>query len=344
MREKKLVYEVNVIRPLVILLLVVFHCFCVHAKNWDPIPGVFDIPAYYWIANFISGFQLETMAVVCGYIYAFQAIDLKKEYSLGNFMRKKGQRLLVPCLFWGVIYFFVILQPLQEYSFGQALFIISNGSGHLWFLPMIFWCFVFLWLIHRHSPSRLLAFVVLSALSVLPVPALPFGLTRMPHFAFYAYAGYCLWIYREQLHGFFLKKRWVLLFAASYMSLLYWDCSLEHFGEEGYTMPLYAKILTRVLKYFIVFTGVLSLYLSVCLFTVKRGITPPRWVIQSSKICFGVYIFHQFILKYLYYLTPMPEIVGSAALPWVGLAIALPLSILLSLLFVQTKVGRSLIG
>lgn len=344
MGEKKLVYEVSIIRPLVIFLLVVFHCLCIYSGNWDSIISIHDVPIYYWMANLISGIQLQTMAVVSGYIFAFQCVTLQKKYNFKNLMIKKAERLLIPCYIFGIIYFILILLPLSDYSFSDFLFLISNGAGHLWFLPMLFWCFVFLWLIHHYQPNKFWTFITLSVISILPMPSLPFGLTRMPHFAFYAYAGYCLWIYREQIFEKFLKRRWIILFITAYLVLLYMNCSLKHFGAEEYELPLYAKIITRVLKYFIVFTGISALYLIVCSYTINPHFKPANWVIQSSKICYGVYIFHQFILKYLYYQTPLPEYAGSYWLPWIALSIALPLSIILSILFLRTKFGRFLIG
>lgn len=344
MGEKKLVYEVSIIRPLVIFLLVVFHCLCIYSGNWDSIDSIKNVPSYYWMANLIIGFQLQTMALVSGYIFAFQNTTLKKEYKLTSLLHKKAERLLIPCYIFSLIYFFMILAPFNNYSWSNFLFIISNGAGHLWFLPMLFWCFVCLWIIHHYQPNRFWTFIILSVLSILPIPSLPFGLTSMPHFVFYAYTGYCLWIYRERVLEKFLKKKWIVFFIVAYLVLLYLNCSLKHFGAEGYELPLYAKILTQVLKYFIVFTGISALYLIVCLYTINPHFKPANWVIQSSKICYGVYIFHQFILKYLYYQTPLPEYAGSYWLPWIALSIALPLSIILSILFLRTKFGRFLIG
>lgn len=342
MGEKKLVYEVSIIRPLVIFLLVVFHCLCIYIGSWDSIESIIRIPIYYWIANLISGFRIETIALVAGYIFAYQNIDLKRYIPFFPLMRKKFLRLIVPCWFFGVFYYFLVMY--NHINWKESIYYILNGAGHLWFLPMLFWCFVFLWLIHHYQPNKFWTFITLSVLSILPMPSLPFGLTRMPHFAFYAYAGYCLWIYREQIFEKFLKRKWIILFITAYLVLLYMNCSLKHFGAEEYELPLYAKILTRVLKYFIVFTGISALYLIVCSYTINPHFKPANWVIQSSKICYGVYIFHQFILKYLYYQTPLPEYAGSYWLPWIALCIALPLSIILSILFLRTKFGHFLIG
>lgn len=342
MVEKKLVYEVSIIRPLVIFLLVFFHCFCIYNGGWDTISSIRNVSLYYWIANLISGFRIETIALIAGYIYAYQNIELKKNLPLFVLIKQKFQRLIIPCWFFGTLYYFLIIRKLAISN--DAFSYVLNGAGHLWFLPMLFWCFVFLWIIHRFQPNKFWTFIIFSILSILPMPTLPFGLTRMPHFVFYAYAGYCLWIYKEKIYERFLNKKCIVFLIVSYIVLLYLNCSLKHFGEEGYVLPLYTKALTRILKYFIVFTGISALYLIVCSYTSKYNFKPTNWVIQSSKICYGVYIFHQFILKYLYYQTQLPEYAGSFLLPWLALSITLPLAIILSLLFLKTKFGRFLIG
>lgn len=342
MSTKKLVYEVSIIRPLVIFLLVVFHCFCVHSGGWETIDSITPVPAYYWFAKLISGFRIETIALVAGYIFSYQKNDLKREQPLMSLIKQKFKRLILPCWAFGVFYWLLIMR--SSIPVDGALLYIVNGAAHLWFLPMLFWCFIFLWLIHRYQPGRWWTFAVLSVLSICPMPSLPLGLTRMPHFIFYAYSGYLLWIYREAVYRLFLKKSWIVAFVVLYLVLLYCNCSLKHFGEAGYVLPLYAKILVRVTKLLLTFTGISALYLTVCTYTTKANFVPADWVIRSSKICYGVYIFHQFILKWLFYQTSFPEMVGGYWLPWAGLAIALPLSIGLSILFLRTRVGRFLIG
>lgn len=50
--------------------------------------------------------------------------------------------------------------------------------------------------------------------------------------------------------------------------------------------------------------------------------------ITLSGYCYGVYIFQQFVLKYLYYKTDFPILFSSVTLPWISLLLALILSIL----------------
>lgn len=87
-------------------------------------------------------------------------------------------------------------------------------------------------------------------------------------------------------------------------------------------------IITRLIYSFL---GVLCLYMSVN-FIINNGLRVPNWLVKVNSICFGVYIFQQFILMYLYYHTALPIIVGAYWLPWIGVVVTLVLSILFSIL------------
>ena len=73
-----------------------------------------------------------------------------------------------------------------------------------------------------------------------------------------------------------------------------------------------------------------------------------RKVVQTvhnvSSISMGIYIIHQFILKTIYYCTPIPQWFGSYILPWLGFAVVLLLSVIIAILLKKTKVGTFLLG
>lgn len=75
----------------------------------------------------ILGLGLFTF--IAGYVLAFQ---YKKTESYGRFLKKKAQRILVPLLFFAIIY-----------QVGFSDFTIENfpncvNGSHLWYLPMLF--------------------------------------------------------------------------------------------------------------------------------------------------------------------------------------------------------------
>ena len=76
----------------------------------------------------------------------------------------------------------------------------------------------------------------------------------------------------------------------------------------------------------------------------RRKIPIPQWITKMGNLCFGVYLLQQFILMGLYDHTNLPQILGCYWLPWVGFAITLFSSLILSHILIKTKVGRFLIG
>lgn len=207
--KRKLLYEVSLIRPFVIFLLVVMHSFTKTSAgglrtNDYQLPGI-----YQWLCHFISGFRIETIALVAGYVFAYQSIVLKRKYELKPFVVKKFKRLIIPMLFFGLFYYVMFLYTPSTFSVSSFLLQWFSGCGHLWFLPMLFWCFLTIWLIDHYCLSSWKTLVVLAAFAILPLPfsRLPLGLARLPHFLFFVYGGYFL--YEQRLfilrHGLSIK-------------------------------------------------------------------------------------------------------------------------------------------
>ena len=191
---KKLLYEVSIIRPLIIFLLVVMHSFTMYDGGWPLPEGIHAVPAYAWLVNLISGFRIETIALIAGYVFAYQSIDLNRYYKFGGFVIKKIKRLIIPSLVFSLCYYFLFMQDV--YKLGSLSFFIrlSSGIGHMWFLPMLFWCFIVLWFVDYYKIKGILFMTILAVLSLFNVPSLPFGVSRVFHFAFYRVLGYNMYI------------------------------------------------------------------------------------------------------------------------------------------------------
>ena len=138
MKEKKLLYEVSIIRPLIIFLLVVLHSFAPIIGSWEAIKGVETIPAYYWLCKFIQGFRIETIALIAGYVFAFQSIDLGRKYDFLPFAWKKVKRLIIPCIAFSLAYF--LLFNYEQHGNLRFLRVIhyqncrrNRNGNHLWY-------------------------------------------------------------------------------------------------------------------------------------------------------------------------------------------------------------------
>ncbi len=88
--------------------------------------------------------------------------------------------------------------------------------------------------------------------------------------------------------------------------------------------------------------GTITFYITTVYFTRHRQLN--KLTISLASSCFGIYLIHQFLLIGLYYNTNFAAIVGPYWLPWLGVALVLPVSYLLSTILLKTKVGKFLIG
>ena len=116
--------------------------------------------------------------------------------------------------------------------------------------------------------------------------------------------------------------------------------------QKAFTLMEKAFVLlsSNFLKLIYSTSGIMFLYLIVTKFTNNKTFKLKNYVINASSLCYGVYVFHQFILIYLYYHTDFPKYFGSYLLPWFGFVVTIIISILLTKITLKTKIGRFLIG
>lgn len=65
-------------------------------------------------------------------------------------------------------------------------------------------------------------------------------------------------------------------------------------------------------------------------------------MITLGENCFGVYLFQQFVLK-LIYNSHIPQVINPVLLPWISFAVALVISLLLTISIRKTTLGKSLL-
>ena len=143
--------DVVAIRLSLIFLLVVYHALCIFTGAWDsPYTPAINIPTYDWLGMLMHSFRLETMVFISGLLLGYNASKKPNALSFNSCVVKKAKRILLPCLLFGIIYY-VMFYDLQA-SWYNIIWKLLNGCGHLWFLPMIFWCFVLVYLIKITPP------------------------------------------------------------------------------------------------------------------------------------------------------------------------------------------------
>lgn len=335
--------DVVIIRLSLIILLVLYHAFCIFSGAWQVPDGYPQIPAYWWIAKTAYCFMLEAFVFISGYLYGYQV--QKKGLHLISFkstVLRKAKRLLLPCLFFGIVYYWMFYD--WHKPFYEIGYILLNGAGHLWFLPMLFWCFVCVYVIEKINISLKVVLPLSFILALCSFVPLPFRLTNVMYYFFFFYVGYCINRYKWNVERLFTVRNTVALGGLWLFSFVVLTV-FNNFGEGNDSLakvfPLIGIKLSKLcyssLGLAMFFGGVNFLCQNK-----KFGVTP--WMIKTSHLCFGVYIYQQFILRIIYYQLGGLDLVPPSLLPWIGFFLTLFLSLLLSYATLKTRLGRFLVG
>ena len=349
MSNKKILQDVVCIRLLLILLLVLYHSFAMYCDSWAMPEGIHDIKAYWWIGTFSYSFLLESFVFISGYVFGYQVREkFNGCIDLYNTIISKARRLLIPSVLFSSIY-------LLCFNLGDAIspikqvYNVINGEGHMWYLPMLFWCFVAIFIVEKlRIPSRYIILLA-SLASVFSLFTLPFRLSSAAYYFIFFYIGYLIQsddIYAKSKikikSGFILLFLFLLVFVLNKIVLT--DKSVLSFAEQSMMNKLILSLAMRVSKLLLSALGLASVYSFVNLMLNRGCIIVNKAMIQLSGYCFGVYICQQFILKYFMYNASVIYLFGSYWLPWVAFVVALLVSIILTWAILKIHIARFLVG
>ncbi|WP_455586903.1 acyltransferase family protein [Bacteroides sp.] len=343
--RSKYLTDVVIIRLSLIFLLVFYHSFAIYSGNWSsPFFFPLDIPVYYWLSVCSHGFRLEAMTFISGLLLGYTVKRYPERMSFNGCVIKKIKRILLPCILFSAIYFFIFSEA--NMTWYESVYEIMIGCGHLWYLPMVFWCFVLIFIIETYTTTSVKVLLSITfLLSLLPLQGfLPLRLGYTINFFIYFYIGYLIMKHdvteKIKISAFYcvlgiliyfligiLLKEWIMELNPS---------SLMMHGIQILLMR--ASHLTGALAMILAFYGI-SNFAYVSGYIAKH----PRFI-KLSGYCYGVYIYQQFILLLLYFHTNMPIILGPVALPWVACIITICLSLLMCHLTLKTRLGKFLIG
>jgi peptidoglycan/LPS O-acetylase OafA/YrhL len=322
--------EVDINRVFSVFLIILLHSFAFYTGAWAPPKPFVQIELYKWIGELCGSVAVPSFVFISGFLFWSQMESNK--WTLSNLIKKKAQRLLLPSIIFGSLY------TLLFKGHGVSdLFNILNGVGHLWFLPMLFWCFICSFFLFRLPAKYSLA--IAFVLFFLGGGYLPFGISRMfynlPYFLLGGIChshkdliGKCKNKFSLSLSLFIgLFVLMTLLHDTLYMSNLSGIMKLIIDRGDHFIRMIYGSL--GVILLFL-FSRYLSIY------------KLPRIFPTLVRYSFGIYLYHQFILILLFRNLNLYEVVGSF-LPIIGFVAAFVCSYVLSYLTIKTKVGKQLI-
>lgn len=338
---KNRLVEVDYLRCFLVITLVLYHAYAPFCGAWSfPLLTEQPLPMNFWLAKFLYGGMLETFVLISGYIYAFSTRN--HEISLRRLIRKKFFRLYMPAIIWGSLWLFLFSTCRLDI---HTLLRVLSGSGHLWFLPMLFWCFIFEFFLGKYITKKYLLFGVLFAIP--PYPTIPIIKLSL-FYCFFFHLGYLLFVEKEFFLSFIRKIKFshaVLSYICIFLLTTYIEINYLCVND---TTPLLQKAtLISISNAFRLIRSiwVVYLYYVMSIFMLRYYHGWKRIVIQFiANYSFGIYIFQEFVIRFIYYKTDFCHELGQYWFPIVAFIIAFIVSLLLSYLFSNFSVTRKLLG
>jgi fucose 4-O-acetylase-like acetyltransferase len=329
--------EIVLFRAIVTILLVLYHSFCFYRGSWD-VPSAYtgvDIKIYELIANITYSFMLEGFTFIAGFVYAYQ-VKKNGDYSFKELIPKKIKRLFQPALFWGVIYL-LIFNELINKPIVETCFNLICGVYHLWFLPMLFFCFLFFWLADKFINIYVILFGSFFLMLLKSWINIPFGIGYSFQYFYFFTLGVFLYKNIDFVKKILVRKTGLILCLISYLLLF---ISYHYIDVER--ISFMTKVITYIeLRMFKTF-GLLMVFIAITMYLDEK--TEVGYIARRiASLSMGIYIFHQMILDYLYYHTPLASYVNFYLFPIVGFVLSFLLSMLFTHLLKRVRYVRNVI-
>lgn len=281
--------NIVILRSFAILAVVLYHCYCpwLDAWNWFSCDCR---KVYSFIFEVALVGRMPLFVFVSGYLFSHLIIDRGKYKTFWAFLNNKFKRLLIPCFTFSAI---MSLALCSNY-----INIIVWSGYHLWFLKMLFWCFITGWILNRYVKSlygKIITMMITIIMMGCKMPEI-IGIGQYcKYFAFF-YSGYLVYAYRLTLE-FLFKGRFLYMFIFFYFLLLgvalvqYYNSDLINDIIHRNTIIVGIRYLLRPLSVLIAF-GLVETYL-------RKKTKISKWFSQLNEISYGIYLTHMLLLQCL---------------------------------------------
>ena len=230
--------EIDFLYTLGTILVIFGHS---HSSDWTRIAGT----PYEYINNFIYTFHMPLFFFISGFLLMNSGRIMRIGY--GKWLGEKALKIFVPYCFLTAIFLF----PKMRMDTGKWIdlgymikaFLQPRGNvwGHLWFLPVLFFCFLVfgLWQVFVHKRNQLLFSIPIIVLTValyfLPLNTAWFGFTDFRSFALFFVFGMVakVLINANKIHLSLTSKVLIIISGLALSLLLYVFAYTSIFAKLG---------------------------------------------------------------------------------------------------------------
>lgn len=199
--------RIHFLRAFSTLAVIILHCTISYGNE-------FNIKNTSWLtASFINSnmrFCIPVFLMLSGVLL------LGKKYSLREFIQKRMSKILLPFLFWSIIYFFMIF-PIRRtvYQVGLEFFKAMQGGTcyHLWYIYMIIGVYLFVpiinkWIQNANKYEILFYLLIWFVVLMIDLPVINRLFTRVDWRYFSGFLGYLILGYYLNKNIHVTKNRW----------------------------------------------------------------------------------------------------------------------------------------
>ena len=284
MTNYRIEYITNV-RVFATLLVILFHSYAPYFYNIGLNLDFPYVSIYKDIFILEETIQMPLFVFLSGYLFTF--LHRKGKYkSFSELMRKKVQRLLLPYIVFGILIYFSIPKSVQEST------VVIERIQHLWFLLMLFECFIFhnlMLSLGMFCKKRIIILFVIALIMMLSWRQIPHILCLPALFNYYIFfiMGGVFLLYEERLSIWSKTRQSTLIVSVAISYILLSVVYLLWFYDVS---SLGAKILSHFVRLITSMTGI------VLIMILFRFVFKTVKIEKLDRASMGMYIFHYWIM------------------------------------------------
>lgn len=138
------------VKTILMLLVILYHSCAFWNGNWFPAQKAgIEAEALGVFSLWLNSFHVYAFTLVSGYLFSYLKWEKGKYRDIRLFLVNKAKRLLIPYIFVTMVWAIPIGLVFYHYSLSTLLrnYVLATAPSQLWFLMMLFWCFIGAWLL-----------------------------------------------------------------------------------------------------------------------------------------------------------------------------------------------------